>query len=270
MTAPPRTRPDRDDARVARVPLDRLRAHPRNVRHDLGDLRELAASIAADGVLVPVMAERRGEVLQLLHGHRRAAAAGLAGLRSVPCVVVPEHSDEQAIVVMVAENTRRRSLSPVEKRDAIAALHDQHDYTYSEIADRLGISVATVYAWRRAGTEADEALAGGAAAAAAPELDDEGEPAGVDDVGARRQARTEAEPAAPQAAAEQAEAGGGRSRAGRGRGGAHVVSRRRVADLAERWRGHAPPALLSALCELCGDLDATAAPSRPARSGRSA
>ena len=68
-------------------------------RASLGDLRELAESIAHEGVLVPLMAERRGSMLQLLHGHRRWAAARMAGLATVPVVVdaglgAPSHAAE--------------------------------------------------------------------------------------------------------------------------------------------------------------------------------
>jgi ParB family chromosome partitioning protein len=144
---PPGPRPDAPQ--VANVPVDRLLFHPRNVRKDLGDLRELAGSIAAEGVLCPVMAERRGQMLRLLAGHRRVAAARLAGLRKVPCVVVAEHDDDQAIAIMLAENLNRAGLSRDEKRAAVRSLRDEFGYTVEGIAQRLGVSEATVYAWSR-------------------------------------------------------------------------------------------------------------------------
>lgn len=142
------SRPDREDARVAMVPVDRLRAHPLNIRADFGDLRELAESIRYEGVLVPLMAERHGETLQLLHGHRRWAAARIAGVTRVPVVIVPPHTPDQAISLMLAENTRRAELSAEDKRRAIDQLHDEFGHTYADIAARLGVSVATVHNWR--------------------------------------------------------------------------------------------------------------------------
>lgn len=144
------TRPDREDARVAMVPLDRLLAHPQNIRTDLGDLRELAESIRFEGVLVPLMAERHGDRLRLLHGHRRWAAARIADVARVPVVIVPPHAPDQAISLMLAENTRRSDLSVADKRGAITALHDTYGHTYAEIAERLGVSVATIHNWRGA------------------------------------------------------------------------------------------------------------------------
>lgn len=65
-TTPPAT------SSVVQMPLARLRAHPRNVRTSLGDLRDLTGSIRQLGVLQPLVVERRGEVFQILAGHRRA------------------------------------------------------------------------------------------------------------------------------------------------------------------------------------------------------
>ena len=140
------TRPFREDARAAYVDTCRLRAHPRNVRADLGDLRELAESIRYEGVLVPLMAERHGDHLRILHGHRRWAAAQLAGLRRVPVLIVPQHADDEAMFLMLAED-KKRPLTPEDKRSAVLTLRDEFHKTWPEIAERLGYSVPTVRAW---------------------------------------------------------------------------------------------------------------------------
>lgn len=133
--------------RVARIGVDRLRFHPRNVRTDLGDLRSLTASIAAHGVLCPLMAHRHGTHLQLLHGHRRLAAARLAGLRTVPVLIVEPHDDDEAITLMLAENLQRAGLRHTERRTAVRALLDEFDHTASGLARRLGVSPDTIRRW---------------------------------------------------------------------------------------------------------------------------
>jgi len=135
------------EPRVARVPVDRLRFHPHNVRSNLGDLRQLTASIKAHGVLCPLMAHSCGSYLQLLHGHRRLAAARLAGLRSVPVLVVDEHEDDEAIALMLAENLMRAGLSRHDRRAAIRTLLDEHGHTVAGVAARLGITADTVRRW---------------------------------------------------------------------------------------------------------------------------
>ncbi len=121
--------PDREGAPVLQVPLQHLRFHPRNIRTNLGDLTALAESIRHEGVLVPLMAEkRRTGGLQLLHGHRRWAAADMVKLLRVPCTIVPEHTDDQAILLMLAENTGRADVAtrgrPEDPRGPTVAARD--------------------------------------------------------------------------------------------------------------------------------------------------
>lgn len=136
------------EVQVAYVPVDRLLFHPRNIRKDLGDLRELADSIATQGVLQPVRAEKRGDTLRLLAGHRRVAAARLAGLRKVPCVIVGEHDDDEAIMVMLSENLNRCGISKEDRAEAIRSLRTEFGMTAKGIAERLGVSTQTVGNWQ--------------------------------------------------------------------------------------------------------------------------
>lgn len=136
----------RDNARVARVPVDRLRAHPRNIRSDLGDLRELTESIRHEGVLVPLMAEDHGAYLRLLHGHRRWAAAQLAGLTRVPVIIVGRHEPDEALLLMLAED-KKEPVRDLDRQRAIRALRTEFGYTMAGIAERLGISEITAKRW---------------------------------------------------------------------------------------------------------------------------
>jgi ParB-like chromosome segregation protein Spo0J len=119
------------------------------VRTDLGDLSDLIRSIDEEGIIVPLMAEQRGQMLRILHGHRRAAAAKCCGVTKVPCVIVQEHTDDQAIALMIAENEQRRHLTAEEKQRAVLSLRDEFGWSAPDIARRLGISTATVYNWAK-------------------------------------------------------------------------------------------------------------------------
>ena len=219
---PSRERPDREgDAQVALVPLDRLRAHPRNIRTDLGDLRELTGSIAAEGVLVPLMAERRGPYLQILHGHRRAAAARHAGLHKVPAVVVAAHAPDQAVAVMIAENTARRNLGVAERQNAVCALRDEFGWSMPGIAARLGIGESTAYRWAQ----------------------------GADAASVRNADGGQRPPGGPQP-------GWGGARPTR----KPRIKADRVHDLLVRWDGHAPAALLDDVRALLQGWSPTTSP----------
>lgn len=146
MTAAPQAR-HTPEPRAALVRVDDVQFHPRNVRRDLGDLRELAGSIARYGVLQPVVVEVYGPGLRLRAGHRRVAAARIAGLTRVPAMVHPEALNEPEWVLQALhENTMRRNLDPGERADAIRRLK-QLGKTTVEIAENLGVSVGTVRSW---------------------------------------------------------------------------------------------------------------------------
>lgn len=139
----------RELAGIAMVPLQALRFHPRNIRGNLGDLAELAASIRHEGVLVPLMAERRpGGGLRLLHGHRRWAAADQAGLTRVPVQIVAAHTDDEAILLMLAED-KKQAVDLSDRAKAIRVLHDEFHYSWPAIAERLGITTDELAAWRK-------------------------------------------------------------------------------------------------------------------------
>ncbi len=104
-------------AGVADIPLaliDPFPGHPFQVRDD-EEMERLAESIAENGVLVPLTVRTSGsERYELVSGHRRAHAAGLAGLESVPCIV-RSLSDDEATIAMVDSNLQRETILPSER-----------------------------------------------------------------------------------------------------------------------------------------------------------
>lgn len=148
MTAPAAARVP-PQARAALVRLEDVEFHPRNVRRDLGDLRELTASIARYGVMQPIVVEVHGKKLRLRAGHRRVAAARLAGLTRVPGMV-HEHAldDDEWTLQALHENYHRRGLDGDELRDACRRLVDL-GVTRARIAEDLGVHVTTVANWLR-------------------------------------------------------------------------------------------------------------------------
>lgn len=108
------------------VPLDQLEGHPRNVRRDLGDLKELADSIKGIGLLEPLVIAPKGkpgEGFVVIGGHRRLAAAALAGLTGVPCILRPDlNTTASQIEAMLTENLQRTDLTVMEEADAYEQL----------------------------------------------------------------------------------------------------------------------------------------------------
>ena len=76
------------------IPLDKIEIEDGfNVRSDYGDIPELAADIAQNGVLNPLTVRMTGERLVLSDGHRRLAAVKYAvanlgaAITDVPCIM---------------------------------------------------------------------------------------------------------------------------------------------------------------------------------------
>lgn len=136
-----------DDVRVGLVRVDQVRFHPHNVRRDLGDLRPLADSISAFGVMQPIVVERMGDHLRLRAGHRRVAAAKLIKLARIPAVIHDEVlDDENWLVHSIQENVMRRGIDADERRDAILALADL-GCTWAGIGEVFGVHPNTIRIW---------------------------------------------------------------------------------------------------------------------------
>lgn len=132
---------------VGLVRLDRVRFHPHNVRRELGDLRQLAESIASIGLMQPIVVEEHGDHFRLRAGHRRVAAARLAKLSRIPAVIHSEVLDDEAwLIHSIQENVMRRGLDHEERRRAVLALRDLK-CSWVGIAEAFGASVSAVRIW---------------------------------------------------------------------------------------------------------------------------
>jgi len=94
---------------------------------------ELAKSIERVGVINPLVVVNNNGVLLLIAGHRRLAAARVAGLSDVPCFVREPDKNVEA-EISFAENFHRKDLSPVELGCALKDCVARDTMTIAEIA----------------------------------------------------------------------------------------------------------------------------------------
>ncbi len=110
-------RAENQQERIQQISLDLLepfKNHPFKVVDDEAMLRT-TESIVQFGVLTPLIARPLEDgKYEIVSGHRRAHAAGLAGLTEVP-VIVREMDDDQATVLMVDSNLQREEILPSER-----------------------------------------------------------------------------------------------------------------------------------------------------------
>lgn len=139
--------PFRTDVAFVQIKLDNLRPSRTNPRgkHEREALAELTASVAKQGVLMPVLVRPlSGEAYELVAGHRRFAAAKAAGLGTIPATV-RELSDVEVLEIQVVENLQREGLTPLEEAEGYQRLLRAPGYDVERIAERVGRSPKYVY-----------------------------------------------------------------------------------------------------------------------------
>jgi ParB/RepB/Spo0J family partition protein len=93
-------------------------------RIDAEDLKELAASMSAQGVLEPLIVRvdpKNTGAREIIAGERRWRAAKLAKLKTVPCLI-RQATDQEAREISAVENLQREQLTPLEEAENYALL----------------------------------------------------------------------------------------------------------------------------------------------------
>lgn len=138
--------PEAEGGRPREIPLDLIDHNPFQTRSQINQeqLAELAASIAANGVVQPVLVRPlAGGRFQLIAGERRWRASQIAGKTTVPAIL-RQVSDEQAMEITIVENLQRADLNPMEQARAFERLSREFHMTQEQMAQRTGKDRATV------------------------------------------------------------------------------------------------------------------------------
>ena len=140
------------------IEIGRIHAFPNHPFKVLDDekMNTLVDSIRENGILNPVIVrpDNSGDY-EMISGHRRLHAAGIAGLKKVPAIV-KEMSDDEAIINMVDANIQREEILPSErafsfkmkmeamsrqgKRNDLTSGHNGPKLTTDEIGEKNGMS----------------------------------------------------------------------------------------------------------------------------------
>lgn len=109
------------------------------------DLRDLEASLRAEGLLQPITVRPAPEHTgyELIAGERRLRAAKRLGWKEIPAIV-RETTDRAMITLAMVENLQRADLDPIEEADGYQRMIDDFDLTQQEVADVVGKDRSTV------------------------------------------------------------------------------------------------------------------------------
>ncbi len=124
--------------------IDKIRANSKQPRKDFNDddLRELADSIEAKGVIQPLIVRADPDFdgsYQIVAGERRWRASQMARLHEVP-VVIREFSDQEVLEIAIIENIQRADLNAVEEAMGYRSLQEQYGHTQEQLSAALGKS----------------------------------------------------------------------------------------------------------------------------------
>lgn len=118
---------------------------PTNPRKNVGkdSFKDLVASIKEKGVIVPVIARKKGTVYEIVAGNRRLLAATEAGLKEIPADV-RDMTDAEAREIQIIENLHREDVHPLEEGAAYRELMEKGKQEIASIAVKTGKSEAYV------------------------------------------------------------------------------------------------------------------------------
>lgn len=121
------------------VSPDEIHANPDQPRSvfEPQAIEELSRSVAADGVLQPLVVRVRPEGgFELIAGERRLRASRMANLEEIP-VIIREIDNDRMLSLALTENLQREDLNPIELARAYQALQESFDWTQEQLAENV-------------------------------------------------------------------------------------------------------------------------------------
>ncbi|MGB6864652.1 MAG: ParB/RepB/Spo0J family partition protein, partial [Candidatus Aminicenantaceae bacterium] len=132
-----------DGPRIRMVPIEKIDPNPQQARSELGDLKELIASIEQKGILEPIIVRPRHGRYEIIAGERRYVASKRLGLKEIPCI--EKHvEDNEAMEIALIENLQRKNLDAFEEADGLHALAEMYGYSHQDISKKIGKARSTI------------------------------------------------------------------------------------------------------------------------------
>lgn len=130
---------------VLQLEVNSLQPNPLQPRGSITpeSLVDLVDSIREHGVLEPLVVAKTPAGYQIIAGERRWRASKLAGLTHVPAII-RETSPKGMLEMALVENVQRVDLNALDRAKGFERLMNEFGLTTSEIAVRIGKSVAYV------------------------------------------------------------------------------------------------------------------------------
>lgn len=132
-------------SRLLELEIDLIRPNPQQPRDSFDEqaIDSMAASLAAHGVLQPIVVREAEGGFELIAGERRWRGAQRAGLERIPAVV-REATPRESLELALIENLQREDLNAIEQARAYHLLVEDMGLTQEQTAARVGKQRSTV------------------------------------------------------------------------------------------------------------------------------
>ena len=129
--------------RIRMISIDKIDPSPQQARTELGDIKDLMASIKQKGILEPIIVRPKHGRYEIIAGERRYIASKRLGLKEMPCIE-KYVEDNEAMEIALIENLQRKDLDPFEEADGLHALAEIYGYSHQEISKTIGKARSTI------------------------------------------------------------------------------------------------------------------------------
>jgi len=127
---------------VLEIPINQISPNPYQPRRffDSASLGELAKSISEYGVIQPITVRLLNyNHYELITGERRLRASKLAGIGSIPAIVI-NINDRDSAAIAIIENLQRQNLNYIEEAEGFKNLMHDYSFTQEMLAEKMGKS----------------------------------------------------------------------------------------------------------------------------------
>ncbi|CDM69802.1 Stage 0 sporulation protein J [Clostridium bornimense] len=123
------------------IDINRIKPNSKQPRKNFDEekISNLAKSIKDNGIIQPLVLKESGNDYEIIAGERRWRAAKLAGIKSIPAVIM-ELTDQKVLEVSLIENIQREDLNPIEEALAFKRLIKEFSITQEEVSKVIGRS----------------------------------------------------------------------------------------------------------------------------------
>ena len=127
---------------LIQIELSKIRSNPHQPRRffDEGKLDELVESIRNDGLIQPIVVNKKNIIIA---GERRFRAAKKLGWKKIQAQIFDADEKKMATIAL-AENVIREDINPIEEAEAYQRLVKEFGYRQEDVAKQFGKSRAAI------------------------------------------------------------------------------------------------------------------------------